>query len=498
MVNRLNTDILASTHMDSISSLRRQRHFNDHQRPQYHFLPPANWMNDPNGLIQWDGQYHLFYQYNPDGAYHANMHWGHAVSSDLIHWTDLPIALKPTPGGWDEGGCWSGCAVNNNGVPTLMYTGVRGKRGENQAQGIATSSDNLLTWQQYPGNPVISQIPAEARQRHDFRDPFVWREDDGWYLLLASRVEGIGGTVFLYRSPDLIHWEYLNPLLIGRMEQTGRTWECPNFFRLGDKWVLILSAHIDPERTAKVFYFVGEYREHRFFPEIKGIFDYGVLYAPLTMQDDRGRRLLWGWLREDRTVEKQLAAGWSGVQSIPRVLTLLPDHRLGMAPAPEVELLRGEHQRYTDIPLSTLIEEMQLEPDGHALDIVAEFEPGQTGLFGLSVLATPDGQEKTRILYDAPTQRLIVERMQSSLAGGVNPYAHAAPHPLLPGERLQLRILLDGSVIEIIANQRTSIVSRAYPTRADSTELTLFAHHSDGHLVSLDVWKMASIWPARE
>jgi len=475
---------------------RQGRFKDDHQRPRYHFLPPANWMNDPNGLIQWDGQVHLFYQYNPDGAYHANMHWGHAVSPDLIHWTDLPIALKPTPGGWDEGGCWSGCAVNNNGVPTLIYTGVRGKRGESQAQGLAISRDNLLTWEQYPGNPVLSQVPAEARQSYDFRDPFVWREGDSWYLLVASRVEGIGGTVFLYRSADLIHWEYLNPLLTGRMEQTGRTWECPNFFPLGGKWVLILSAHIDPGRTAKVFYFVGEYRDHRFTPEVQDIFDYGVLYAPLTMQDDRGRRLLMGWLREDRLVEKQIAAGWSGVQSIPRVLTLLPDGHLGTAPVPEVEQLRGEHRRYADIPLGTLAGEMALKPDGHALDIVAEFEPGTAGLFGLDVLASPDGAEKTRILYDAPTQRLIVERLKSSLADGVNPYAHAAPHPLAPGERLQLRILLDSSVIEIIANERTSIVSRAYPTRADSAGLNLFAHDSDGRLVSLDVWKMASIWPA--
>src|SRR5688572_12844442 len=124
-----------------------QRH-----RPQYHFLPPANWMNDPNGLIQWQGQYHMFYQYNPNGPFHGTIHWGHAISSDLVHWEHLPIALAPTPGGPDEDGCWSGCAVDDGGVPTFIYSGAR-NRVERAC--LATSSDGLLTWEKYPGNPII-------------------------------------------------------------------------------------------------------------------------------------------------------------------------------------------------------------------------------------------------------------------------------------------------------------------------------------------------------
>jgi len=102
----------------------RQSLAHDPHRPQYHFIAPGNWLNDPNGLIQWDGRYHMFYQYNPRGAFHGTIHWGHAVSDDLVHWTDLPIALAPTPGGHDAEGCWSGCAVDNGGVPTLIYSGV--------------------------------------------------------------------------------------------------------------------------------------------------------------------------------------------------------------------------------------------------------------------------------------------------------------------------------------------------------------------------------------
>jgi beta-fructofuranosidase len=468
----------------------------DIHRPGYHFLPPANWMNDPNGIIQWEGNYHLFYQHNPHSAHHANMHWGHAVSADLIHWTDLPVALTPTPGGFDEAGCWSGCAIDHNGVPTLIYTGVRGERYEVQTQGIATSRDGLLTWEKHPENPVIAQVPSELRQTNDFRDPFVWREGDDWYMLLASRIDGVGGTVLLYRSSDLRSWQYLHPLLTGTAERNGFTWECPNLFPLGDRWVLIVSAQYIPGLTAEVVYFVGDYRDHRFFPEVEGVLDYGAAYAPLTIQDDQGRRLLWAWLRENRKVSTQVAAGWSGVQAVPRVLTLLPDNRLGMAPAPEIEQLRHTHFHEADLDLSMLTGPREINLQGRHLDITAEFDAGQTGLLGLAVLASPDGAEATRILYDAAAQRIMIDRTRSSLDPDLHRYTYtqSAPHPLNPNEPLQLRILIDGSVIEVIANQRTSLVSRVYPTREDSTGLQLVATDSDGYLQSLDVWEMASIY----
>jgi beta-fructofuranosidase len=214
----------------------------DPHRPAFHFLPEKHWMNDPNGLIQWKGQYHMFYQYNPHGAFHGTIHWGHAISRDLVHWEHLPIALAPTPDGVDKDGCWSGCAVNNNGAPTLLYTGVYP-----QVQCIATSSDDLLTWQKHP-HPVITAPPPEIEVHAggEIRDPFVWKEKDQWYMLLGSRIEGAGGLILLYRSEDLLHWEYLHPLLTGDANQmepfwTGTMWECPNFIDFGEKRTLIIS-----------------------------------------------------------------------------------------------------------------------------------------------------------------------------------------------------------------------------------------------------------------
>ncbi len=474
----------------------RQRFASDYQRPTYHFLPPAHWMNDPNGLIQWKGQYHLFYQYNPHGAFHATMHWGHAVSDDLLHWRDLPIALTPTPHSPDEAGIFSGCAVNHDGVPTLIYTGVQGAHYEIQTQCIATSDDDLLTWAKYAGNPLIAEVPDLAGQTRDFRDPFVWREDDAWYMVVGSRIEGRSGVIFLYRSHDLFTWEYLNPLVEDNRLETDWMWECPNFFQLGDKHVLIVSAG-RPNATVNVQYMVGTYANHRFVPETVGLLDYGYLYAPLTMLDDSGRRLLWGWVREGRTVEAQKAAGWSGVQSFPRHLTLTADGRLRMEPVAEIVDLRAEHWHLADVSLAGLSEQPVGGVDSASLEMVAVFEPGATGQCGLKVLASADGTEATRILYDADTQQLIVDREQSSLNADVDQEPQTAPHVLAEGEALELRILLDGSVIEIIANQRTSLTSRVYPTRADSRGVALIAQGSSGYLRRLDAWHMKDIWTER-
>lgn len=464
----------------------RQRLAGDRHRPRYHFQPPCNWMNDPNGLIQWNGQYHLFYQHNPNGPLWADMHWGHAVSDDLLHWTDWPVALAPTPGGPDERGVFSGCAVDHAGTPTLIYTGTRGEHHDIQTQCIATSDDGLLTWHKYPGNPVIDRVPPEAGQTRDFRDPFVWREGDTWYMVVGSRIQDVGGAVFLYRSADLYHWEYLHPLLTGDIRRNGITWECPNFFKLGDQWVLIISSHMGTH-TASVIYFVGTYENHRFTPHYEGVLDYGTLYAPLTLVDSQNRRLLFGWLREDRSLAEQQAAGWSGVQSIPRVLTLDDHSRLNMSPIPELATLRGQHTHYgsgtTAAPLTA---------SGLVLDLEATFEPAATVPCGLSLACSADGSKRTDIVYDPATGQLAVHKITPELFDITTTQIRAVPHPLAAGEALHLRILLDGSVIEVIANHRTSLTSRIYPLPTDDTHLRVIGGQA---LHALDIWEMSSIWP---
>lgn len=466
-------------------SEQRRALASDFQRPIYHFVPPSNWMNDPNGVIQWQGQYHLFYQYNPLKADFGAMYWGHAVSKDLIHWNDLPIALSPTPNSPDERGCWSGCAVNNGGVPSILYTGVRGVRYEYQTLCLATSNDQLLVWEKYLQNPVLSEIPAVSKQNYDFRDPYVWHEGDSWYLIVASRIVGVGGAVFLYRSYDLINWEYQHILLAGSAGKTGSVWECPSFFRLDDKWVLLVAGK-GGGIPFTVFYFIGEYTDQKFTPESEGVLDYGYFYAPYTMHDDKNRRLLWGWLREGRNAESHIAAGWAGVHAVPRELSIRGG-QIQMEPVRELTSIRGQKTDFANIQLSG--EDVVLDATGLALDIVAEFMPSE--VVGVALACSPDGTEQTRISYNPRTQRLTVNRERASLNPGSEIFPNEAPHELAPNEPLQLRILLDGSVLEVIANGRTSLCSRIYPSREDSQGLRLFGQ---GLLKTMSVWEMQSIW----
>ena len=456
----------------------------DFHRPAYHFLPAANWMNDPNGVIQWRGRYHLFFQYNPDGAYHANMHWGHAVSDDLMRWEELPIAIAPTPGSPDRGGVFSGCMVDDGGIPTAIYTGVNDDYSR-QVQCLAFGNEDLTRWTKHSGNPMLSDIPAHCFQSRDFRDPFVWRADDGWYMTLSGHINGVGGAALLYRSDDLRDWQYLHPLFVGDSARHGHNFECVNFFPLGEKWVLIVSSMYDGAAAATLA-LVGRYENHRFFPESETLYDAGYSYAPLTHVDEQGRRLIWAWLREGRSRETQKSAGWSGVQAIPRVLSLDSRHRLVSHPAPEIAALRrpGFHAQAGDLA------EDVLPLRGLALDIEAEFDVSLAETCGIELARSPDGRERAAVTYDARAEALRVTRHYASAEGEIDSEAQGLAHRLDAGENLRLRILLDGSVIEVIANGRTRVTSRFYPASADSQGLRLLG--AEG-LLGLDVWEMASI-----
>jgi beta-fructofuranosidase len=465
---------------------RSEGTWQDPHRPTYHFLPPANWLNDPNGLIQWTGEYHLFYQYNPNGPFHGTIHWGHAVSPDLVHWRDLPIALAPTPGGPDKDGCFSGCAVNNNGVPTLVYTGI-----SPEVQCVATSADDLLTWQKNPDNPVIA-APPPGLDVVGFRDPYVWREADAWYCVIGSGIRGAGGTIFLYRSPDLVHWTYLHQLCSGDPAETGTMWECPNFFPLGDKHVLLIS----PIPLRKVLALIGTYRDHRFIPErIQPVDDGGCFYAPQVLRDDSGRALMWGWLWENRPLEASRAAGWNGVMSLPRVLSLGPDGALNQRPAPELEALRGERSAFARRELPPGHSQVVDGISGDAFEIEATFELATASAVSLAVRYSPDGAHQTRIVYDRPRGYLSIDRSRSSQAPSVEADVRGCPLVLGPGEPLQLHVFLDRSVLEVFANDRVCLSSRIYPIDNGSIQIQVASEGAPARVHSLTAWTMPSIWP---
>ncbi|WP_298405717.1 glycoside hydrolase family 32 protein [uncultured Chloroflexus sp.] len=466
----------------------------DPHRPRYHFLPPAKWMNDPNGLIQWGEIFHLFYQYNPTGTCHRNIHWGHATSADLLYWQHQPIALTPTPGGLDADGCWSGCAINDHGIPTLIYTGFR--LPDRQTPCLAVSHDGLLTWQKWP-EPIIPMPPSDL-DLLGFRDHSVWREDDGWCMLIGAGIRGQGGTALLYRSSDLRRWEYGGPLLVGDAGQfapiwTGTLWECPDFFAIGQEHVLICS--VWDQRPYYTIAMRGNYYGGRFTPQTIHKLDDGdaYFYAPQTMPICDGRRIMFGWVMEGRSESAVLAAGWAGVMSLPREVRLTSDGRVVALPIAEVRQLRGAEQRVAPGTIDPSAPQWVPIRGAH-LELEATLLPPPQGTCSVWLRASPDGAEATIVRYESATATLILDRSRSSLARDVWRDAHRTYVPLSRDEPLYLRIFLDGSLIEVFANERRSITSRIYPTRLDSVGIALQAEGGSVEVVAMRAWEMANIW----
>ncbi|MGH2512105.1 MAG: glycoside hydrolase family 32 protein, partial [Candidatus Limnocylindrales bacterium] len=240
------------------------------ERPRFHLTPAANWMNDPNGLIFAGPALHAFYQYNPDAPRWGRMSWGHAVSDDLVTWTNLPVAIQPDPGGPDSSGCWSGCIVPGP-VATMFYTGVI-EVGDHRRASIcrAFGHDGLTNWDKDPRNPVIAR-PPDGIARDAFRDPFVWHDGGSWAMLVGAGTEDGRAAVLLYRSADLADWTYIGPFLsMDDIDRTagadGPVWECPQLIRDGNLAALIVSVvdRTPGVRPSHVTGFVGRVEGDRF------------------------------------------------------------------------------------------------------------------------------------------------------------------------------------------------------------------------------------------
>ena len=461
-------------------------------RPRYHFLPPANWMNDPNGALFWKGRYHLFYQHNPYAAYWANMHWGHAVSEDLVHWTDLPIALAPTPGGADEVGCWSGTAfVNKEGEPTLIYF------GKPHGNCIATSHDDLLTWEKHPANPVIPH-PTGSEEYRVF-DPCAWIEEETTYSLSGGITPDGHDVASMFLSEDLEHWEYMHALYKGGVfTEKGEDCACPDFFPLGDRHMLLFTSHA---RGAQ--YYIGTYANHRFTPERHGRMQFaqspgrrGVFCEGLTLKDENARRILFGRISEGRHEDVQRASGWSGVSTLPRVLSLSDDGTLRIDPATELAALRRNHRRVSDVLIGTNTSVRLEDFQGDCLEIAAILEGDGAEEFGLKVRCSPGGEEQTLVRYCPTYSFVALDISRSSVSDDVRDREpQTGSLELDAGTPLELRVFVDRSIVEVFANGRQCLTARIYPDRPDSLGVELFSRGGKARVQSLDAWEMASIWP---
>jgi beta-fructofuranosidase len=478
----------------------------DRHRPRYHFVTPEGLCHpfDPNGAIFWRGRYHLFYIVQVEGHGHC---WGHASSIDLLHWRIHPLALVPGDG--DEG-IFSGCALlDKEGTPTIVYLGV------STGICIARSTDEeLIHWEKNPANPVIP-IPREGTPEYSqyiVHDPHVWLEGETYYAILYGRrniAEKKGDTAYLFKSSDLIHWDYLRPFYEPNPAWTGPEEDCacPDFFPLGDVHMLLCISHYAGAR-----YYLGRYEDETFYPErhVRMNWPGGTMFAPESLLDGSGRRIFWGWVCGGRTKEAQEAAGWSGVMSLPRVFSLEADGTVSIEPVEEIERLRTNPVRRESVALVDGAPVSLEEIKGTAWELALEIEPGTADQVAVQVCCSPDGAEQTEIIYDPAAGTLSIDWSQSSLSSEVIwpwPHPHrrepqpggnriqAAPLALGAGEMLQLRVFLDGSILEVFANGRQCVTQRIYPTREDSTGTALFCRGGSARVRTLEAWEMAAANP---
>lgn len=473
----------------------REKLLKDPHRPGYHFaiLDGAASPFDVNGAVFWKGRYHLFYMFQNE----TGDCWGHVSSTDLVHWRHHPTALTGEPDGPDRG-IFSGCAfINKQGVPTIAYHGFMA------GTCIATSTDDDLTiWTKSPHNPVIPDADLEEDPGYGIWsvfDPTIWIDDGHYYAALGNlyhlrlfgqnlKPEEAGDCLFLFKSDDLIHWEYLHPLYRSNRQWTREDEDnaCPEFFKLGDKHVLLFISH-----TRGCQYYVGSFRNERFIPEIHRRMSWvdADFFAPESLRDDQGREIMWAWIvdsRQEETIEK---SGWSGTLSLPRVLSLGDDNTLRMWPPQELEALRYNPFEESEFVIQEDVEIPLEKINGNSLEILIEMEPDGARQFGLKVCVSPDGQEQTLVFYDAVEKKLKIDTNQSSLVQG-RKSVEAGPLELKNDERLTLRLFVDKSVVEVFANGRQAVTRRIYPSRKDSLGVRAFSRGGVTKVVRLKAWDM--------
>ena len=469
----------------AVEALRAQRQ--DDYYPQFHLAAAAGWINDPNGLVYINGVYHAFYQHHPYDQNWGPMHWGHATSRDLAHWQHQPIALAPGES-YDKNGCFSGCAVDDNGVLTLLYTGHvwLGKEGDDdqvrEVQCLATSEDGVNFVKH---GPVL--LPPEGIQH--FRDPKVWRAADCWWMVVGAKENGLG-QARLYRSNDLRDWQFDRVLAGAQSPHQGYMWECPDFFPLGEKQVLLFSPQgltAQGYRNRNRFqsgYLLGHWRPDEDFSvtqsfcELDGGHDF---YAPQTFTAADGRRMLFAWMDMWESPMPSKPHGWAGALTLPRELTLSCEGNVLMNPARELTALRGEQQSFDAVSVRN---QRQVLTDGEQeLALTLSVAVSDAERYGI-VIGTA-----ARLYVDNQTHRLVLERFSEDpgLCG-------CRSVPLPEADILSLRVFIDRSSLEVFVNHgEACLTSRIYPTDGQRS-VTLFAEGGLAQFGAAQAWELESIW----
>ena len=461
------------------------------ERPLFHLTPMVGWMNDPNGFCYYNGEYHLFYQYNPYSTVWGPMHWGHAVTTDLLHWTWQPAALAPDTAA-DAGGCFSGTAVETpDGQLLLMYTGVQpASTGHAELQAQCVAIGNGVDFRKVSQNPVLdaSALPA-GYSAVDFRDPKIWRENDKYYCAAGNRHETRQGSILLFESPDALHWTFVTELDSSDNEY-GRMWECPDFFPLDGKQLLLVSpqemqANRDGEFHAGygTIALLGHWDAgtRTFTREQVQPIDHGLdFYAPQTTLAPDGRRIMVGWMVNWETCGSEPRVHpWFGRMSLPRELHLRHG-RLYQTPVRELETLWKKETALSGV---TVYGSQQFEGlSGRHVDMTVTVDVDASPACRRFELRFA-GSDRffTEVRCNLTRGELVFDRSRSGSRRDI-PHTRHITAASRQG-KLTLRLVLDGESAELFINDGERALSALLETPPDAQDITF---RSDGP-VKLDI-----------
>ena len=477
----------------------------DSQRPLFHLTPTIGWMNDPNGFSFYQGEYHLFYQYHPYSTEWGPMHWGHVKTRDFLHWERLPVALAPDTE-YDKSGCFSGSAIElPDGRQLLVYTGVRkvreetGELREHQTQCVAVG--NGVDYEKYEGNPVLaSKDLPHGGSRYDFRDPKIWQEGDMYYMVVGNRPADESGSILLYESRDCFHWKY-DGVLAACHNQYGRMWECPDFFALDGKHVLLTSPQ---EMTAIGLEFhagngtvciIGEYdrEKHHLVRENTQAIDYGLdFYAPQTLLTPDGRRVMIAWMQNWETSSCQPRdARIFGEMTLPRELSI-KDGRLIQKPVREIEAYRRHKMHYKNVLLVGMTSLQNVR--GRVIDMTVKVRPAkENGTYRwFKVNVASDGEHMTTVRYKPEENTVRIDRSRSGFPHDIINLREFTVTPR--GGEIKFRIVLDLHSLELFVNDGEQAATSMIYTDINADAISF---ESDGGVI-IDVEKYDLVFGGNE
>lgn len=468
----------------------------DSTRPSFHLSSRVGWMNDPNGFSFYQGKYHLFYQYYPYESKWGPMHWGHAVSEDLLHWEYLPAAMAPDTLS-DKDGCFSGSAVVlPDGRHLLMYTGVSagprrpdGTSDDTQTQCIAIGDG--VDYEKYSSNPVLTDmdIPAGC-SKADFRDPKLWRESDGTYrCVIGNRPADGSGQVLYYSSKDGFHWKF-ESVLAENKNRFGLMWECPDFFELDGKYVLLTSPQdmlpsgFEYHNGNGTLCLIGDFNGKTFREEYNQAIDYGIdFYATQTLLAPDGRRIMVAWMQNwDTLAIASLKVPWFGQMTVPRELSIR-NGRLYQWPVRELDALRSGRVAYQNVDFEG---EMTLEDiKGRKVDVTITLRPGdEDNLYSkFAVWFGQDDTYHTAISFRPHESILKIDR---KFSGSRRAIIHQRRCQVPPsGGNITFRMILDRFSVEVFVNHGEQTLSATMYTDPSADGFKFFAYGK----VSMDIEK---------